>query len=67
MLVMKKRGSDLLRKAREKRHLSQNQASEFVGISQTLISLYESGKVVPGLKNAFKLEKHFGIPVGAWQ
>jgi transcriptional regulator with XRE-family HTH domain len=64
---MKKRGSDLLRKERQKRKLTQDQASEFVGISQPLISMYESGKIAPGVKHACKLEKKFGIPVEAWK
>jgi transcriptional regulator with XRE-family HTH domain len=63
---MKKPGGALLRKKRLEMKLSQLKAAELIRSTQSMFSLYEAGKSTPPLAVAVRIEKRFGVPVGAW-
>jgi transcriptional regulator with XRE-family HTH domain len=48
-------GARIIRFARERRGLSQDELSELSGVSQSLISRYESGQVEPSLRTVQRL------------
>lgn len=50
-----------LRILRKNRNLTQKQLADALGISRSLISLYESGERVPSLKALLKISQYFGI------
>ncbi len=50
-----------LRILRKNRNLTQKQLADELGISRSLISLYESGERVPSLKALLKISQFFGI------
>jgi DNA-binding XRE family transcriptional regulator len=53
----------LLRKLREKHHLSQAKAAELIGVSQNAYNQWESGKCKPNAINTINIAKLFGIGV----
>jgi DNA-binding XRE family transcriptional regulator len=53
------------RAAREAAEIpSQNQAAPLIGIRQSLLSEYETGKKHPGSRTAIKMAKAYGLTVG---
>lgn len=50
---------------REKKNISQYRLSKESGISQGLISEYESGQKTPGMKNLLKLSQALGVSVSS--
>lgn len=64
--MAKKKGSELLKEARQKRDLTQEGVEKLTGISQELISYYENEKIKPRVKNALIMKRKLGIPLDAW-
>jgi transcriptional regulator with XRE-family HTH domain len=52
----------LIRRARRDRGLSQQQLAEKAGISQAVVSYYESGRLAPSTNAADKLAQALGLP-----
>ncbi len=50
-----------LRKLRKNRNLTQKQLADELGISRSLISLYETGERLPSLKALLKISEFFEI------
>jgi SOS-response transcriptional repressor LexA len=55
--------SDVIRKMRINRGLSQKDFSEFLGVSQSNIATWESGQGEPAPKNLRKISEKLGIPI----
>ena len=61
-------GGRLLLEWRKREKLSQGKAAQRCGVPRVQITLYESGKRVPALVNADKIERATGgaVPSSAW-
>lgn len=57
----------LIRRSRRERGLSQQQLAEKIGISQAIVSYYESGRVAPGTDTAIRLAEALGLPASVLQ
>jgi transcriptional regulator with XRE-family HTH domain len=55
-----------LRLARIGRKMDQFDLAALLGVSQTTASRIETGRQLPSLRQAVKLEQKFGIPPAAW-
>jgi transcriptional regulator with XRE-family HTH domain len=56
---------DILKKAREKKGLSQQEVADFIGVSQKAYSMYEEGKRNPKHDKRVKLSKLFGLELSS--
>lgn len=54
-----------LREIREKKNISQYRLSKLSGISQGLLSAYESGHKKPGMDNILKLSQALEVDIAA--
>jgi len=52
-----------LRKAREKKKLTQRELAIRVGLSDKSISIYEKGKVYPPIRNLLMLSKELDVKI----
>lgn len=63
---MQTAGSELLRRWRERKGLSQETAAEKLGVRQATLSRYESGARAPRLPEALRIRDVAGVPLEAW-
>ncbi len=64
--AVKSKGSEMLRKNRIDRNLTQHQAGMIAGVPAQQISDYERGARAPGRSAAAKIEQGLGVPVITW-
>lgn len=60
-------GQHQLRNWIDRRGVSDREAAGIIGLNHTFLSNLVTGKRVPGLVNALKIERATGIPVEAWE
>ena len=59
-------GRDLLAKKIEALGLTQSEAAEKAGVSQSLLSRILGGRSQPSIETAFKFQRKLGIPAQSW-
>lgn len=59
-------GSQLLRDWLNRRGYQQKEGAEFLGLHETVVSMFVNGKRRPPLETAVHIERLTGIPVASW-
>lgn len=52
---------DKIRELRERRHISQKELGEAIGVSDVMVSMYEQGKKRPSLDTVIAIADYFAI------
>ena len=66
MICLMKSGAEEFKAWMDRARLNQRQTAGYFGWDETFISQLVTGKRVPGLPNAIRIERETGIPGEAW-
>ena len=65
-MALMKSGPEQFKDWMHRRRFMQKEAADYLGWHESYVSHLLSGKRLPGLDNALRLERLSGIPVEAW-